>query len=521
MKPISENKQIFVAAIINYVALGLNILIAIFYTPFLLRTLGDIDYGIRSFATSFVAYANVIGSGISTAYLRFANIKKNEYGEEGRKDIDGVFFKMFLFLGFASVVIGILFFVSFYFGAIPLDNYSNEQIFVVASVVFLSFITLGIKFPLSVSLLILNLKRKFIFRNVRFLLSALFEYIFSFTCLILGLTVFKSQVIVLSLISLVSEIIFGAFTVFYLFVILKNKINFKRKVVDKSIWKEIIKFSFMSLLIIAVMALNDSTDRIILGFISPEIVTFYSLAVLFNAYLKTAVDGIAFLYTPKISEEATLGKTEELQDTFNFVSKICVIVLSFVVFGYVCCGKEFIIMWLGPSKSEVYYYSLPLLVGMIFLYPQHFSIQVHRAYGKQKFAAIALSAIFLLNVGISIGLVVLFNKFTDNAALGCIVGTLFTYICESIILSRYNNKKLGLKQNNTWMQVIINILIGFTIAIFVLRSFDLMDLNIRPLFVMLIKGVTYVLIFLGIQFVINKKDILKIFKRIKIKKDAR
>ncbi|MFA7192871.1 MAG: hypothetical protein WC131_01990, partial [Bacilli bacterium] len=362
MKPISENKQIFIAAIINYVALGLNILIAIFYTPFLLKTLGDADYGIRSFATSFVAYANVIGSGISTAYLRFANLKKSEHGEEGRKDVDGVFFKIFLFLGVASLVIGLLFFVAFYFGIIPLNNYSKEQVFVVATVVFLSFITLGIKFPLSVALLILNFKRKFIFRNVRFLLSSLFENIFSLICLILGLTVFKSQVIVLSLISLLSEIIFGVFTILYLFLILKNKVNFKRKVVDKSIWKEIIKFSFLSLLIIAVLALNESTDRIILGFISPELVTFYSLAVLFNAYLKSAVEGIAFLYTPKISEEATLGRKKELQDTFDFVSKISLILLSFIVFGYVCCGKEFIIMWLGPSKKDIYYYSLPLLI---------------------------------------------------------------------------------------------------------------------------------------------------------------
>ena len=509
----SENKQILVATVISYITFAFNILVAIFYTPFLLNALGDADYGIRSFAISFVAYANILGTGIATAYLRFANIKKNEYGDEGVKDVDGVFYKIFILLGLISLAIGALLFTLFLTGTIPLKSYSKEQVFVVSTVILLSFITLGIKLPMSVSMLILNFKRKFVFRNTRYLLSAVFEYGFSFLCILLGFTVFKSQVIALSLISLISETVFGFITLIYLFLILRHHTNFKSKVVEKTIWKDIIKFSFLSLLIIAVMSLNDSTDRIILGFISPESVTFYSLTIIFNAYIKSVADSISVLYTPRITEEATLNKKDELQKSFEFVSKICVIIISFIVFGYVCCGKEFLVLWLGQSRENIYYYSLPLMIAMIFLYPHHFSIQIHRAYGKQKFAAFSLTATFLLNVAISIGLVVLLSKLTNNPALGCIIGTLFTYICESILLSVYNSKKLGIKQNKIWSQIFINILLGVFVAVFVNRFYELLNLSIRPVFVMIIKGFTYILIFGFIQFWMNKKDMFKLVKR--------
>lgn len=508
----SENKEILIASVINYVTFAFNILIAIFYTPFLLKALGDVDYGIRSFAISFVAYANIIGTGISTAYLRFANLKKNENGDKGVKDIDGVFLKIFLFLSLAVLSIGILLFVFFLTGIIPLKNYSNDQVFVISTVVLLSFITLCIKLPLATFLLILNFSRKFIYRNTRFLLSAVFEYLFSFLCLILGITIFKSSVIALSVVSLISESLFGIITLIYVLFILKHKINFKAKVVDKNIWKEIFRFSILSLMIIAVMSLNDSTDRIILGFISAESVTFYSLAIIFNAYIKSGADSLSVLFTPRITEQATRNQQEEVQKSFDFVSKICIILMSFIIFGYVVCGKEFLTIWLGKERVSIYYYSLPLLLGMIFLYPQHFSIQIHRAYGKQKFAAIALAITFLINIGVSIGLVFLFKKYMDNPVLGCIVGTLFTYVCEATVLSIYNHKKLNLKQWNVWIEVIVNLLIGFAICIVILRLIGLVNFNLAPGYMMLIKGIIYVAIFGLVQFILNRKDFLKLFK---------
>lgn len=512
MKNYSENKEMLIATIINYFAFGFNILIAIFYTPFLLNALGDAEYGIRSFAISFVTYANILGTGIATAYLRFANLKKKEYGEEGVKDVDGVFFKIFLILGVFGIFVGLILFFSFFYRIIPLQGYSADQVFAVSVIVLLSFITLAVKLPCSVFLLILNFKRKFIFRNVRFLLSAIFEYLFSFLCILLGITVFKSSIIALSIVSLVSEIIFGVATFIYLYITLKHRINFRTKVVNKSIWKDIIKFSFVSLLIIAVMSLNDSTDRIILGFFSPESVTFYSLAIIFNAYIKSAVDSVSVLYTPRITEQATTNDADNLQLTFDFVSKICTIILTFIVFGYICCGREFLMLWLGPSREEIYYYAIPLMIGMIFLYPQHFSIQIHRAYGKQRFAAIVLTITFIINVGISIGLAILLNKYFNNPVLGCIIGTMFTYICETIILSIYNRRTLGLRQNVVWEEIILNTLICFALAIFVSKLFELLSLDIRPVFTLIIKGLTYIALFVISQFIFNKKDIIKLFK---------
>ena len=48
--------QLKVGALLNYVVLGLNSLIGLLYTPYMLRMMGQSEYGIYSLAASVIAY---------------------------------------------------------------------------------------------------------------------------------------------------------------------------------------------------------------------------------------------------------------------------------------------------------------------------------------------------------------------------------------------------------------------------------------------------------------------------------
>ena len=52
--------QLKAGALLSYVLLGLNTLIGLLYTPFLLRMLGKSEYGLYSLAASVIAYLTVL-----------------------------------------------------------------------------------------------------------------------------------------------------------------------------------------------------------------------------------------------------------------------------------------------------------------------------------------------------------------------------------------------------------------------------------------------------------------------------
>lgn len=57
-------------AILNYIAICLNMVVGLIYTPFMLRMLGQSEYGLYSLASSVIAYLAVLDLGFGNAIIR-------------------------------------------------------------------------------------------------------------------------------------------------------------------------------------------------------------------------------------------------------------------------------------------------------------------------------------------------------------------------------------------------------------------------------------------------------------------
>ncbi|MDU2202179.1 MAG: polysaccharide biosynthesis protein, partial [Anaerococcus hydrogenalis] len=58
-------------ALLSYVSIILNTLLTLFYTPIILRYLGDAEYGVYELTASLVAYLGLLSLGFGSAYVRF------------------------------------------------------------------------------------------------------------------------------------------------------------------------------------------------------------------------------------------------------------------------------------------------------------------------------------------------------------------------------------------------------------------------------------------------------------------
>ena len=63
--------QIKLGSVLSYISIALNVLVALLYTPFLLRMLGQNEYGLYSLVASIVAYLTVLDLGFGNAIVRY------------------------------------------------------------------------------------------------------------------------------------------------------------------------------------------------------------------------------------------------------------------------------------------------------------------------------------------------------------------------------------------------------------------------------------------------------------------
>lgn len=521
MKKISERKAILIASLISYATFAVNILVTIFYTPFMLESLGDVQYGIRSFALSFASYTSLLGLGISSSYLRFANLALKKDGQDGVKRINGIFYKIYSIIGALAILAGGILVLLFATNIIPLNGYSASEKSTIITVVALSFIQSGITFATCVFPLIVMYNKRFIFRNTMFLLSTIISHAVWAIILVINSMDPGDKVIWLSATGLFVELLFHLINFIFIKGVLHSKADFKSRPEDKGLLKEILVFSLFSFLVTVTVTLNASTDKIILGFMEKDAVTIYALSVVFIGYLETAANTVSVLFDPRINESAVNGNTADVQHVFDTVSFICTLLLSFIVFGFVSCGKQFICGWIGADKGEVFVYTIPLMFSCIFIYPQKFSLQIQRANNKHKFSALIYFSSFVINIGISIGLCVLFKQLLNAPIWGCIAGTLFAYVVETIGMSIYNSRVLKLKQSKMWLQTIINVVVSAIAAAAIWLLFKyVINLSEQTYLVQcIIEGLSYVVLFALLQFAVNFKNIKNFLQTFKHRKD--
>ena len=63
--------QLKAGAALSYLSIALNMVVGLVYTPYLLRMLGQSEYGLYSLAASLIAYLTVLDLGFGNAIVRY------------------------------------------------------------------------------------------------------------------------------------------------------------------------------------------------------------------------------------------------------------------------------------------------------------------------------------------------------------------------------------------------------------------------------------------------------------------
>ena len=104
---INIRKQMSIGVILSYVSIAVKLLSGILYTPLVLHTLGQNQYGVYSLCVSSISYLTILNAGVNAAYIRFY-VQEKTIREDNIEKLNGLFCKIFIALSIIGGVGGLL-----------------------------------------------------------------------------------------------------------------------------------------------------------------------------------------------------------------------------------------------------------------------------------------------------------------------------------------------------------------------------------------------------------------------------
>ena len=504
--------QIKIGALLSYIIVGINILIGFIYTPIIIRTLGQAEYGLYSLVYSFMSYLTILDFGLGNAIIVYTSkaLAKKDKAEEYK--LNGVLFIVYCIIGIITFILGLVLFfnIELLFSKTMSPYEYNEAKKMIA----IFTINIAITFPLSVFSNVIIAYEKFIFNKIVKLLQIVTAPIITLPLL---LTYPKAWIIVaiLALTNITSLLI----NVFYAFKKLKFKISFKK--LDFGILKEIFSYSVCVFLQVIVDKVNWSIDQVILGATSGTlVVAVYAVGAKINHLYNTLSSALVGVTLPKIAKmEEEKKDISEFSKIFIQTGRIQFIILALVLSGFIIFGNRFLNYWAGKGYTDSYYITIILMIGGILPLIQTVGASILQVKNKHKVRTIILFLVAIVNIIITIPLAKIFG------GIGAACGTLLTLIIgQVIIINIYYSKYIGLDIKEFFIQIIK---ISIPILIISIPSYFIYKTLIPDRFIYLVLGIVmYILIYsLAIWlFGVNnyeKAFIINAFSKLKIKKKTK
>ena len=509
METAKERKNVKFGIILSYVNLAVSIIGSFFISNRVLFLIGDHNYGLFSFVNSITVWLTVISAALNSSFVRFSTIDaKEKEGDSSR--INTIYFKLFAILGLAVLVLGLSTIAALYFTNTNFGKYDAEESKFIYILFALSIVNISLTIPSTLFNLFVLYKQRFIFDKLLTILLS----VANFTGHIL-IAYFTRNVIYIAAYTIFITIV----TFLFNFVYARKRIGMKFAKAslkeNKLLLRQIVIFSGILVFNAIVDQINANVDKTLLGFFSiPEDVTIYQFGQQFNVYLVSMSIAVSSVFTPRIHDLIANDKQDEVNKLYLKVSKAQTIVMCLITFGFAACGYDFITIWIGASRINVYYVGLILMAIDICPLTLNSSIEIQRAKNKHLFRAIAYFAVAVGNIGLSILFLHLFPD--DMKVFACLLGSVIARICSHwIAINLYNKKVIGLPVGRYMINLAIYFISSAIISggILLLRFYVLSPVVSSSAILFIITGFIFVVLYGVFALILDRKFILQFIKR--------
>lgn len=460
--------QLKAGVVLNYVVIFLNTVVGLLYTPYMLRMMGQSEYGLYSLVASVIAYLTVLDLGFGNAIVRYTAKFRAEKKTEEQYEMFGMFFLLYLVIGIIAfgIGLGLYFNVDTLFG----NTMTTVELGRARIMMLLLVANLAFTFPMSIWGSIIQAYEDFVFQKSLNIIRIILNAVVMICLLHFG---YKAVAMV------VVQTIFNVLTLVINFIYCRRKLNihiyFRFRHFHWRFLKEVAIYSFWIFLNAIIDRVYWSTGQFVLGaMVGTAAVAVFAIAIQLEGMYMQFSTAISSVFLPKVTAMvATNRSRKEISDLFIRTGRIQYIVLAYILSGFIIFGRQFIELWAGAGYSDAYMISLLFFIPLTVPLIQNLGITILQARNEMKFRSVLYIIIALVSLAMQILLTGYFG------GIGCAMGVSGALVVGQIlIMNVYYRRRQDLDIKTFWKEIgkmsIIPIVLIFS-SMLVIRHFFALD----------------------------------------------
>lgn len=456
-----------IGVVLSYLMMGLEVASTLFLTPFILRTLGQAEYGVYKLSAAIIAYLLLLDLGIGNAVVRYISKYRVSGDHVQARRFLGVATLYYSAVALLSVIAGIV--LIFIFPTAFAKGLSSEEILLGQKLLSITMINTAVTLGTVAFANTIVAYERFAFSKGWSIAQIIIRMILTVIALKAGM----GSIGIVS-VNLLMTILCRLLFVLYVLFEIKLKPLFTG--IKFSFIKDIIIYSSFILLQMVATQVNAFADQVLLGmFVSSSsiVIAIYGVGTQIVQYFQnigTSVTGVLMPGVVKMVESK--ATPERLCREMIRIGRIIFIMLSFIWVCFLIYGKQFIILWAGSENSDAYYVATILMAAYIFILTESIGSQILWAMNAHKEQSIIKICIVVLNVFLTIALI------KWNPLLGATIGTFISLLLgDVVVMNIVFKKKIKIKLSDYYR----GLLKGVTPALIVSGAcglaFHMLDLS--------------------------------------------
>lgn len=425
----ASNRKIKLGAIMSYIQIFFGILSGLIYTPWMIREIGQADYGLYMLTISLISMF-AMDFGLDAAVSRFMS----KYLAEGKRDQAARFLGVAyqLFIGIALVLLVILAIVYFFLDSIYAGLTATELehlkvLYLVAGL----FIV--VTFPTKPFAGILVSHEQFLFSSALHLGEKLAVVGLMVAALVLGYGLY-ALVLVNALVGTVVLLIE------YVFIRRKTSVraNFGER--EPGVYRDIFSFtSWSTVTLVAQRFVLNITPSLLGIFAGSASIALFSIGMVIEGYVWMIASALGYLFLPKVSRMLTRNDREAIALLFKRIGRIQLYIVGLIFTSFLVLGREFMQLWVGSDFEASYTIALLLVAPSLVTLTQDIGNTTLIAENKVKYRAIASLIVAAISMSLSPLLIPLYGPI--GAAIAICLGNIVGLI---VYMNRVYQRVLGL-----------------------------------------------------------------------------
>jgi O-antigen/teichoic acid export membrane protein len=453
--------QLKKGAFLSYITIILTNGIGLLLTPFMIRMLGDAEYGLYMLIGALIGYISVLDLGLSNTIVRFVAKYKALGDRKGEENFLATTMLIYTVISIIIVVCGLV----MYFNLESIFNKLTPEQMGKAKLMFAILIfNLAITLPGGAFTAICSAYEKFVFPRTLNIVKYVLRSLMVVSLLFMGGN--SISIVMLDTVLNITVIGLGAFYVF------RNlKVSFRLHHFESPLVREIFSYSIWIFIFAMVGQFQWQSGQIILGIIPvPEMknipgaittaVAIYGVGITLGTYYGAFSTAISGVFLPRATQMTVLeASRDELTTMMIRIGRFSLISLLPILGGFLLYGRQFVQLWVGHTYAPSWMIAVIIMFSYTLPLVQSFANSMLEARKKFRFKAITYISLIAIGTAIGAYLVPYFGF------LGLICGSTGGWILSQIIMNFYYQKVMHLDIGRFFKELLHRLLPVFIVIL--------------------------------------------------------